>query len=299
MYDPAHLPKKILEIQQMQSWRRLSMFVAIVVVACLAIVMASLVSVAGQQNSAPAAAYRAPRTKDGKPDLNGIWEAMNTANFDIAPHNASSAPLKIEAVIGALAATPPGLGIVEGGILPYLPAALKQRKENFEKRFAEDPEAKCYLPGVPRFMYMPYPFQIIQSTDHIAMVSEYKGALRDVYMNSTKKAPADSWMGWSNGKWDGETLVIDTTGFNDRSWFDRSGDFHSEDLHVVERITAGSPYHLNYEATIEDPQVFSKPFKISMPLYRRMEKNIEIQEYRCVEYSEELIYGKYRKVPLQ
>ena len=118
-------------------------------------------------------------------------------------------------------------------------------------------------------------------------------------MNSTKKAPADSWMGWSNGKWDGETLVIDTTGFNDRSWFDRSGDFHSEDLHVVERITAASPYHLNYEATIEDPQVFSKPFKISMPIYRRMEKNPEILEYRCVEYSEELIYGKYRKVPLQ
>jgi len=300
MYDPAHLPKKILEIQQMHSRRRLSMFLAITVVASLAGVMASLVSMAGQQNPAPgAAAYRAPRTKDGKPDINGIWEANNSANFDIAPHNASAAPLKIEAVIGALAAMPPGLGIVEGGVLPYLPEALKQRKENFEKRFAEDPEAKCYLPGVPRFMYMPYPFQIIQSTDHIAMVSEYKSALRDIYMNSTKKAPADSWMGWSNGKWDGETLVIDTTGFNDRSWFDRSGDFHSDALHVVERITAASPYHLNYEATIEDPQVFSKPFKISMPLYRRMEKNIELLEYRCVEYSEELIYGKYRKVPLQ
>ena len=284
----------------MQSRRRLSTFVAITVVACLAVVMASLVSIAGQQNQAPAAAaYRAPRTKDGKPDLNGIWEANNSANYDIAPHNASSAPLKIEAVIGALAATPPGLGIVEGGVLPYLPAALKKRNENFEKRFTEDPEAKCYLPGVPRFMYMPYPFQIIQGTDHIAMVSEYKSALRDIYMNSTKKAPADSWMGWSNGKWDGETLVIDTTGFNDRSWFDRSGDFHSEDLHVVERITAATPYHLNYEATIEDPQVFSKPFKISMPIYRRMEKNLEILEYRCVEYSEELIYGKYRKVPLQ
>jgi len=299
MYDPAHLPKKIMEIQQMLSWRRLTTFLAIAVTACLSIVMASIVSVAGQQTPAPAAAYRAPRTKDGKPDLNGIWQAMNNANWDIAPHNAERASLKIEAVIGALSAMPPGLGIVEGGVLPYLPDALKQRKENFEKRFAEDPEAKCYLPGVPRFMYMPYPFHIIQGTDHIAMVSEYKSALRDIYMNSTKKAPADSWMGWSNGKWDGETLVIDTTGFNDRSWFDRSGDFHSDALHVVERITAASPYHLNYEATIEDPQVFSKPFKISMPLYRRMEKNIELLEYRCVEYSEELIYGKYRKVPLQ
>jgi len=284
----------------MHSWRRILTFLAIAVIASLAIGMASFVSMAGQQTPTPAAAaYRAPRTKDGKPDLNGIWQAMNNANFDIAPHNAERASLKIEAVVGALSAMPPGLGIVEGGVLPYLPAALAQRKANFEKRFSEDPEAKCYLPGVPRFMYMPYPIQIIQGTDHIAMVSEYKSALRDIYMNSTRKAPADSWMGWSNGKWDGETLVIDSTGFNDRSWFDRAGDFHSDALHVVERITAVSPYHLNYEATIEDPQVFSKPWKISMPLYRRMDKNTEILEYRCVEFSEELIYGKYRKVPLQ
>jgi hypothetical protein len=224
---------------------------------------------------------------------------MNSANFDVAPHTAGPGPVLIGAVIGALSATPPGLGVIDGTELPYLPQALAQKKENFEKRFAEDPEAKCYLPGVPRFMYMPYPFQIIQGTDHIAMVSEYKSALRDIFVNSTKKAPADSWMGWSNGRWDGESLVIDTTGFNDRSWFDRAGDYHSDELHVVERITAASPYHLNYEATISDPQVYSKPWKITMPLYRRMEKNPEILEYRCVEYSEELIYGKYRKVPLK
>jgi hypothetical protein len=257
---------------------------------------------AGQQAppAAPAApAYRAPRTKDGKPDLNGIWQAMNSANWDLAPHNAAPGSPLIATAIGALAAIPPGLGVIDGTELPYLPMALAQKKENYEKRFAEDPEAKCYLPGVPRFIYMPYPFQIIQGTDHIAMVSEYKSALRDIYVNSTKKAPADSWMGWSNGRWEGETLVIDTTGFNDRSWFDRSGDYHSDELHVVERITAASPYHLNYEATITDPQVYSRPWKITMPLYRRMEKNPEILEYRCVEYSEELIYGKYRKVPLK
>jgi len=297
MYDPAHLPMKILEFQQMHSWRRLVTFLAVTVIACLAIVVAAR---AGQQTPAPAAAaYRAPRTKDGKPDLNGIWQALNNANWDIAPHDAARASLKLEAVMGNLSAMPPGLGIVEGGVLPYLPEALTQRKANYEKRFSEDPEAKCYLPGVPRMMYMPYPIQIIQGTSHIAMVSEYKSALRDIYMDNHKKAPADSWMGWSNGKWDGETLVIDTTGFNDRSWFDRAGDYHSDALHVVERITAASPYHLNYEATIEDPQVYSKPWKISMPLYRRMEKNAEILEYRCVEFSEELIYGKYRKVPLQ
>jgi hypothetical protein len=296
MYDPAHLPQKILEIQQMRSRRKGSMLFAIAAIACLTIGMALT---AGQQTPASGTTYRAPRTKDGKPDLNGIWQAMNSANWDIAPHNATPASPKLESLIGALSAMPPGLGIVEGGVVPYLPAALAQKKENFEKRFTEDPEAKCYLPGVPRMMYMPYPLQIIQGTSHIAMVSEYKSALRDIYMDNHRKAPADSWMGWSNGKWEGETLVIDTTGFNDRSWFDRAGNFHSDSLHVVERITAASPYHLNYEATIEDPQVFSKPWKISMPLYRRMEKNIEILEYRCVEYSEELIYGKYRKVPLQ
>src|ERR1700704_4612180 len=185
----------------MRSRRKRSILFAaagIALIGCLAMVVASI---AGQQPPAPAAAYRAPRTKDGKPDLNGIWQAMNSANWDIAPHNASPPPLKIEAVIGALGAIPPGLGIVEGGVLPYLPNALAKKKENFEKRFAEDPEAKCYLPGVPRMMYMPYPFQIIQGTSHIAMVSEYKSALRDIYMNSTKKAPADSWMGWSNGRW--------------------------------------------------------------------------------------------------
>jgi hypothetical protein len=271
MYDPAHLPQKILEIQQMRSRRKGSMLFAIAAIACLTIGMALT---AGQQTPASGTTYR-------------------------APHNATPASPKLESLIGALSAMPPGLGIVEGGVVPYLPAALAQKKENFEKRFTEDPEAKCYLPGVPRMMYMPYPLQIIQGTSHIAMVSEYKSALRDIYMDNHRKAPADSWMGWSNGKWEGETLVIDTTGFNDRSWFDRAGNFHSDSLHVVERITAASPYHLNYEATIEDPQVFSKPWKISMPLYRRMEKNIEILEYRCVEYSEELIYGKYRKVPLQ
>jgi hypothetical protein len=281
----------------MRSRRKRTLVLAITMIGCLA---AAVAITTGQQTPAAGTTYRAPRTKDGKPDLNGIWQAINSANWDLAPHNAAPGPTLIGAAIGALSAIPPGLGILaDGTALPYLPNALAQKKENFDKRFAEDPEAKCYLPGVPRMMYMPYPFQIIQGTSHIAMVSEYKSALRDIYMDNQKKAPADSWMGWSNGKWEGETLVIDTTGFNDRSWFDRAGDYHSDALHVVERITAASPYHLNYEATIEDPQVFSKPWKIAMPLYRRIEKNPEILEYRCVEYSEDLIYGKYRKVPLQ
>jgi hypothetical protein len=248
-----------------------------------------------QTTQAPA--YRAPRTKDGKPNLNGIWQAMNEANWDIEPHSAAAGPFW---QLGAAYAQPPGLGIIEGGgTIPYKPEALQKKKENYAKRMSMDPEAKCYLPGVPRAMYMPQPFQILQGTDHIMMVFQFAGAIRTVYMKNQTEAPADSWMGWSNGKWEGETLVIDSTGFNDLSWFDRAGNFHSDKMHVVERITATGPDHLNYEATIEDPETFTRPWKISMPLYRRKERNAQVLEFKCVEFSEDLIYGHLRKVPLK
>ena len=144
---------------------------------------------------------------------------------------------------------------------------------------------------------MPFPFQIVQSRKHIMMVHEYAGAVRTIYMENQTEAPADSWMGWSNGRWEGETLVVDTTGFNDRSWFDRAGNFHSDALHVVERFTARSPDTLWYEATIEDPKVFTRPWKMSMPLYRRVEPNAQILEFRCVEFVEDLLYGHLRKKP--
>jgi hypothetical protein len=246
--------------------------------------------------TAAAPAYRAPRTKDGKPNLNGVWQAVNEANWDIEGHGAAAGPVY---QMGAAYSEPPGLGVVQDGALPYKPAALQKKKNNFANRNTLDPEFKCYLPGVPRAMYMPYPFQILQSTDHIMIAFEYAGALRTVYMKDQKEAPADSWMGWSNGHWEGETLVIDTTGFNDLSWFDRAGNYHSDKLHVVERITALSPDHLQYEATIEDPDVFTRPFKIAMPLYRRIEKNAQILEFKCIEFAEDLIYGHLRKVPLK
>jgi hypothetical protein len=246
----------------------------------------------GMTVAAQAPAYRAPRTADGKPNLNGIWQAINEANWDIEGH--SAAPGRVLA-LGAEDAVVPGLGIVEGGPLPYLPAAAAKKKENFEKRLSADPEIKCYLPGVPRAMYMPQPFQIIQSAKHIMMAFQYGGAVRTVYMDGHSEAPADSWMGWSNGHWEGETLVIDTTGFNDLSWFDRAGNFHSDALHVVERITPMSPDHLNYEATIEDSKTFSRPWKMSLPIYRRKEKGARLLEFRCVEFVEDLIYGQFRK----
>jgi hypothetical protein len=283
---------------------RLRVVKVILIASVILIPYAVLNSPAQQRQGAPAGAgqtqYRAPRTADGKPNLNGIWQALNNANYDIEPHPAmGGAPAALGQQIGTLGAIPPGVGIVEGGELPYKPEALAQKKQNFEKRFTEDPEAKCYLPGVPRFVYMPYPFQILQSTDYIMMVSEYKSALRTIYMTNQKPAPADSWMGWSNGRWEGETLVVDTMGFNDRSWFDRAGNYHSDALHVIERFTAIDAGHLNYEATIDDSQVFTKPWKIRMILYKRVEKDVQLLDYRCVEYSEDLIYGYLRKTPIK
>jgi hypothetical protein len=246
------------------------------------------------QAPAAAPAYRAPRTADGKPDLNGIWQAVNEANWDIQPHAAGFGRV---VALGAADATPPGLGIVDGGEIPYLPAALAKKRENFEKRLSLDPEIKCYLPGVPRAMYQGRPYQIIQSTNVIMMVFEFAGAVRTINMDKPTEAPADSWMGWSNGRWEGETLVVDSTGFNDQSWFDRAGNFHSDALHVVERFTATSADHLNYEVTIEDKNVFSRPWKLSMPLYRRKERNAQVMEFKCVEFAEELLYGHLRKQP--
>jgi hypothetical protein len=174
---------------------------------------------------------------------------------------------------------------------------LAKKNENYANRLALDPETKCYLPGVPRANYMPYPFQIIQSDKVIMIAYEYAGAVRTIDIDSKEESPVDSWMGWSNGHWEGETLVVDVTGQNDQTWFDRSVNFHSEQLHVVERYTPRSPETLQYEATIEDPQTFSRPWKISMLLYRHAEPNAQLLEFRCVAFSEELLYGNLRKKP--
>jgi hypothetical protein len=235
--------------------------------------------------------YKAPRGPDGKANLNGIWQAMTTAYWDIEAHSAAPGPV---VALGAAYSVPGGFGVVEGEI-PYKPEALAKKKENFANRLKLDPEIKCYLPGVPRATYMPYPFQIIQSQKHVMIIHEFAGAVRTIYMADQVEAPADSWMGWSNGKWDGDTLVVDTKGFNDLTWFDRAGNFHSDALHVVERFTPRSAETMNYEVTIEDPNVFTRPWKMSMPLYRHVERNAQLTEYRCVEFSEEVIYGHLKK----
>ena len=232
------------------------------------------------------------RLPDGKPDLNGIWQALNTANWDLEDHAARPG---LVVAMGAIGAEPGGPGVVEGGEIPYLPAANEQKKANFENRLTADPEVKCFLPGVPRATYLPYPFQILHSAEAIFFAYEYAGAVRHVFLKDPGPAPADFWMGQSVGHWEGDTLVIDVTGLDERTWFDRAGDFHSDALHVIERYTPTGPDILSYEATIEDPKVYSRPWKIKMPLYRHVEKDARLMEFKCVEFAEELMYGQFTK----
>jgi hypothetical protein len=233
-----------------------------------------------------------PRTANGKPDLNGVWQALNSAHWNLEDHAASQGPA---AVLGAANSVAPGVGFIDGGTIPYLPDAKEQRDENFANRLTADPEVKCYFPGVPRATYLPHPFHIVQTDGEILMAYQYAGATRTIFMQDHTEAPIDSWMGWSNGRWDGDTLVVDVTGQNGQTWLDRAGNFASAGVHVVERYTPQGPNHLWYEVTIEDPTVFSRPWKIGMPLYRRVEPNARLLEYKCVEFAEEVMYDHLRK----
>ena len=198
--------------------------------------------------------------------------------------------------LGAILAVPAGLSVVEGNEIPYQPWAAARQKENYENWLSRDPEVKCYLPGLPRATYMPYPFQILQTGNNdILMAYEYASASRVIKMGKVEPPPVDTWMGQSGGRWEGDTLVVDVTGFNDQTWFDRAGNFHSEALHVVERFTPVSPDLLDYQVTIEDPKVFTRPWNIQMPLYRRQDKSAQLLEFKCVEFVEELMYGPLRK----
>jgi len=233
----------------------------------------------------------------GRPNLNGIWQAINTANWNLEDHAASATAFW---QLGAMFAIPPGQGVIvdNNGTIPYMPDGLKKRQENQAGWPKSDPEARCYMAGLPRATYMPYPFQIVQGEKDILFMYEYAGANRSVHMTSHTEAPVDSWMGWSNGKWDGDTLVIEAKGFNDLSWFDRAGNHHSDALTVTERYSlAPGGNNINYEARIEDPKTFTRPWTIRMPLYRRLEPNVQLLEYKCVEFSEELLYGDLKKKP--
>ena len=281
--------------------------------------VAAALWLAGRPTEGQGQRYVAPRLPGTqRPDISGTWQAVNTANYDIQGHSARPAlavrpgpalrtpqgpvqrvdvPHAAVLALGAAGGVPAGLSVVEGDEIPYQPWAAKQKEENAANWLTRDPEIKCYLPGVPRATYMPYPFQIAQSTDKIMIVYEFANAIRAIHLDDVAPSPVDSWMGHSVGRWEGDTLVVDVTDLNGRTWFDRAGNFHSEALHVIERYTPLSPYHLSYEATIEDPKVFTRPWTMRMVLYRRMEPNVHPLEYKCTEFVEELVYGHLRKDP--
>ena len=258
----------------------------------------------------PAAAQDVPRLSDGHPDMNGIWQVLNEANYDLEPHMARHSMQLREGPVGpvpsiptlrmgAVGAVPGSLGvIVGGGTIPYTPAARALKEENAANWIDRDPEVKCYMPGVPRATYIPMPFQIIASEKDVFIAYQFAGAVRDIYMNTPGPSQVDSWMGWSVGHWEGDTLVVDVTGLGDGTWLDRAGSHHSYRLHVVERYTMTGPNHIQYEATIEDPEVLTEPFTIAMPLYRRIEENARLMDFRCVEFVEELLFGEWRRTPL-
>ena len=258
----------------------------------------------------PASAQDIPRLSDGKPDLNGIWQVLNEANYDLEPHIARHSLQMREGPVnpipsiptlrmGAVGAVPGSLGvIVGGGKIPYTPEARALKEDNLANWVDRDPEVKCNMPGVPRATYMPMPFQIIQSENDVFIAYQFAGAVRDIYMDNPGPSQVDSWMGWSVGSWDGDTLVVDVTGMLDGTWFDRAGSHHSIQLHVVERYTMIGPNHIDYEATIEDPVVLTEPFTIKMPIYRRIEENARLMDFRCVEFVEELLFGEWRRNPL-
>ncbi|MGH9253077.1 MAG: hypothetical protein ACRD3C_00750 [Vicinamibacterales bacterium] len=218
--------------------------------------------------TAAAQAPALPRTPDGKPNLQGIWQVLNTAAWDIQDH-------------AARLGVPAGQGVVDGNEVPYQPWALKKKQENFASRLTADPDTKGFLPGVPRIMYVPFPFQIIQTPEQVAIAFEYARGIRTVYTNGTPhpRGPINWWLGDSRGRWEGDTLVVDVVHFTDQTWFDRAGNFHGEDLHLVERYTLDGPDHLRYEVTVEDPKVFTRPWKMSMLFYRRKEPNVRLLDY--------------------
>jgi hypothetical protein len=259
---------------------------SLILVTAIGVVVSTVFTSAGDQGTTAAAAAQArpataagqiPRTPDGKPDFSGIWQSLNTAAWDIQDHSPS---------FTTFLSVPPGRGVVEGNEIPYKPEMLARKKENFDNRATEDPAfAKCLLPGVPRATYMPFPFEIIQNPTLIGIRYAFARAVRTIDLAGRSRTWLDGWpdfwMGDSRGKWEGDTLVVDVRKLDERTWFDHAGNFHSEALHVVERYSLIDRDHIQYEATIEDPNVFTRPWKMSMPLYRIIDRNAEIFEWDC------------------
>src|SRR5262249_1422222 len=213
------------------------------------------------------------------------WQALNSSYWNLEAHNAEA--LDAFWGMGAIAAIPAGKSVVRGGTIPYLPGALEQRNKNRANWPAADPEAKCWMLGVPRVTYHNMPFQIFQGGGDadLLMVYPFAATNRIIYMKDHSEPAVDTYMGKSMGGWDGNVLVVTTIGQNDRTWLDRAGNFHSNELKVTERFTLLGADHIRYEATLEDPMVYSRPWTIEMPLYRLVDENVQVLEHKCVPFA--------------
>jgi hypothetical protein len=238
-----------------------------------------------QARQAPQPAYVPPKTPDGQPDLQGVWRVWNLAKYDVEPHSASQG-------------VPAGPGVIvdpPDGLIPYKPWALARKKENFAAsrvRFPydplknPDPLARCYIPGVPRITYLGWPFEILQTKDFVAIVYEWMHIRRMIPVTARPVPEGiDLWGGVSRGRWDGNTLVVKVANLSDRTWFDMAGNFHSKAVQVEERYTLSGPDTLDYQVTIEDPNVFTRPWKMRMPIQRQ--RDVRLLEYECPQFLEE------------
>ena len=261
----------------------------------LSILFLTMISLLGcTQEQSSESIIAAPVVSSDPPDLSGIWQTMNTASWNLEGHTASKMP--VTAILGALGGIPAGMSVVEGGESPYLPEAFEKRDQNRSDWTNLDPVAKCYIPGVPRSTYMPWPFQILQTDTEIFIAYEFGSNSRTIFMDRPgTEAPLPSWMGYSLGHWENETLVVNVTKQVPDTWLDASGNYHGADLVVEERYTLVDENRIQYEATIDDPDVFSRPWTIKIPLYRRMEDGARLLEYKCVEFGEDLLYDHLRR----
>ena len=259
------------------------------------VVLLTVISLQGcTQEQTSESNMAAPLVSSDPPDLSGIWQTMNTASWNLEGHTASKMP--VTNILGALGGIPAGMSVVEGGEIPYLPEALDRRDQNRSDWTNLDPVAKCYIPGVPRSTYMPWPFQILQTDTEIFIAYEFGSNSRTIFMDRPgTEAPLPSWMGYSLGHWEDETLVVNVTKQVPDTWLDASGNYHGADLVVEERYTLVDENRIQYEATIDDPDVFSRPWTIKIPLYRRMEDGARLLEYKCVEFGEDLLYDHLRR----
>jgi hypothetical protein len=244
--------------------------------------IALLVSTAGAQTPPPRSA------RSARPNLSGVWQAINTAHWNLEAHSAEA--LNDFWQLGAIASIPAGRSVVRGGTIPYKPEALVKRNEKRATWPAADPEARCYMLGVPRVTYHNIPFQIFQGEGDLLMVYPFAAAQRVIHMNDTTELPVDSWMGKSMGAWDGSVLVVTTKWQNGQSWLDRAGNFASSQLTVTERFTLQGQNHIRYEATLDDPQTYTRPWTIEMPLYRLIDPQAQLLEHKCVPFADRLLY---------